>query len=258
MSDLVPFQFDAHEIRVNTDDPGNILWNLADLCAAFGLSNPSEVVSRLESDEYNTLRISEGIPGNPGRLFVNEKGLYRLIFRSNKPEAKRFQNWVFGEVLPSIRKAGKYEIPTPDLLPEDLAIRKMKAWLEIGKMLGPPLYIVQQEAAKAIEQSTGINLRPLLLAAPAQDQIADEDVMLEPNDLAQRLGLSSGQVVNQLIALAGWQVRQNGVWEATTRGAPYCAQHAWTTDHGAKSGINYKWRLTAVKRLLQERNAHAN
>jgi hypothetical protein len=43
-------------------------------------------------------------------LSINEKGLYRLIMRSNKPEAERLQDWVFGEVLPSIRKTGKYEI----------------------------------------------------------------------------------------------------------------------------------------------------
>jgi prophage antirepressor-like protein len=46
-------------------------------------------------------------------LTVTEPGLYRLIFKSRKPVAKRFQRWVLHEVLPSIRKIGKYEIPQP-------------------------------------------------------------------------------------------------------------------------------------------------
>jgi BRO family, N-terminal domain len=47
------------------------------------------------------------------RIVLTEPGLYRLIFKSRKPVAKRFQRWVLHEVLPSIRKTGKYEIPQP-------------------------------------------------------------------------------------------------------------------------------------------------
>lgn len=55
-------------------------------------------------------------PTNGGKqqlIFINEPNLYRVIFRSNKPEAKQFQDWVFNEVLPTIRKTGKYEAPKP-------------------------------------------------------------------------------------------------------------------------------------------------
>lgn len=132
-------------------------------------------------------------------------------------------------------------------LPTELAARELAAWQEIGRMLGTPEYIVQQEAAKQIAATTGINLRPLLLAAPAQQTIAPEDVMLEPADLAKALGFKSGYALNCALETLGWQVRSiAGGWEPTPTGAPYAAQHAWTAEHGTKSGFNYKWKKQAV------------
>lgn len=64
--------------------------------------------AELDSDEKNTVTISDGIPGNPNKTIISEPGLYKLIMRSRKPEAKEFQRWVTHEVLPSIRKHGAY------------------------------------------------------------------------------------------------------------------------------------------------------
>lgn len=143
------------------------------------------------------------------------------------------------------RQATPRKASTP--LPTELAARELAAWQEIGRMLGTPEYIVQQEAAKQIEATTGINLRPLLLAAPAQQTIAPEDVMLEPADLAKALGFKSGYALNCALETLGWQVRSiAGGWEPTPTGAPYAAQHAWTAEHGTKSGFNWKWKKQAV------------
>jgi prophage antirepressor-like protein len=88
-----------------------------DVCQALNLSNTSKAVEGLPDDERGIT--SSYTPGNAetgsGRgmqemLTVTEPGLYRLIFRSDKPEAKRFQDWVFKEVLPSIRATGGYGI----------------------------------------------------------------------------------------------------------------------------------------------------
>lgn len=88
-------------------------WFVAkDICDILELSNPTEALKALDDDEKNTLRISEGIPerGNPNMNIISESGLYSLIFRSNKPEAKAFSRWVRHEVLPSIRKTGCYSM----------------------------------------------------------------------------------------------------------------------------------------------------
>ena len=80
---------------------------------------------------------------NRGMKFINESGLYTLIARSNKPEARRFQRWVTSEVLPSIRKTGQYIIQkqTPSYAIED-PIERAKAWIS------------EQEEKRALEDKT--------------------------------------------------------------------------------------------------------
>ena len=88
------------------------LWFVAiDLCRALSLENVTKALYPLADDEKNTFTISKGIVGNPKMRFVNESGLYRLIFASRKPEAEKFRRWVFHEVLPSIRETGSYSVP---------------------------------------------------------------------------------------------------------------------------------------------------
>ena len=82
----------------------------ADACRILKINNPSQALTRLDDDEKNTLILNEGIRGNPNVNVVNESGLYRLIFASRKPEAKKFQRWIYHEVLPSIRKTGCYSL----------------------------------------------------------------------------------------------------------------------------------------------------
>lgn len=122
MNNVIPFQYETSEIRVIQDDSGEPWWIVSDVCQILGLSNPSETIRGLDNDEKSTLRISEG---GPERNIINEAGLYTLIIRSNKPEAKEFKRWITHEVLPSIRKTGKYEVSNLSEL--DLIIRSAKA-----------------------------------------------------------------------------------------------------------------------------------
>lgn len=137
--------------------------------------------------------------------------------------------------------------------PLELATRDMSAWLDAGKLFGAPLHIVQQEGVKLIATTHGVDFRPLLLAAPAQDNIRDEERMLEPTDLANEFGWGSskrdGMAMNNRLEALGWQVKKiGGGWEATPLGKPHSAPHAWT-EHG-KTGYNLKWRVAAVRQAL--------
>ncbi|QRG86342.1 BRO family protein [Bulleidia sp. zg-1006] len=79
-------------------------WVLKDVCEVLELSNPTVVASRLEDDErakFNLGRQGEAI-------VITESGLYAVILRSDKPNAKEFRKWVTSEVLPAIRKNGAY------------------------------------------------------------------------------------------------------------------------------------------------------
>ena len=84
----------------------------ADVCGALEIGNPSQAISRLDEDEKVTLTTDEGHFGKLGGAqmlnVVSEAGLYSLILRSRKPEAKIFKRWITHEVIPSIRKYGVY------------------------------------------------------------------------------------------------------------------------------------------------------
>ena len=129
MNEIVPFGYDDQLVRTVMVD--NVPWFVAkDVCAALDIKNPSDAIKNLDEDEKNTLEISEGIPnrGNPNMNIISESGLYTLILRSNKPEAKRFRKWVTSEVLPNIRKNGIY-----DITGELAELKRDVAELKIGK-----------------------------------------------------------------------------------------------------------------------------
>ena len=84
-------------------------WFVAkDVCDALTLENSRKATASLDDDEKGVSPIVTP-SGTQQMTIVNESGLYNLIFQSRKPEAKKFRKWVTGEVLPSIRKTGKYE-----------------------------------------------------------------------------------------------------------------------------------------------------
>ena len=112
MSNLIPHVFNDISIRT-TEQNGQIWFVAADVCKALEINNPSDALKRLDDDERLTLANSEGQNGNGAQSYniINESGLYSLILRSRKAEAKRFKKWVTAEVLPSIRKTGGYQVP---------------------------------------------------------------------------------------------------------------------------------------------------
>lgn len=104
------FSYEGNKVRTITDERGELWWVATDVCEILGLSNVADAVSRLDDDEKSTIALTDSIHGNPNRTIVNEPGLYTLILGSRKPEAKAFKRWVTHEVLPAIRKTGKYAI----------------------------------------------------------------------------------------------------------------------------------------------------
>lgn len=94
-------------VRLINNEP----WFVAkDVCDVLGLSNSRKATAALDADERKDgVTISDTVGRTNYATVVNESGLYHLIFQSRKPEAKKFRKWVTGEVLPAIRKTGRYE-----------------------------------------------------------------------------------------------------------------------------------------------------
>ena len=100
------FQFNTHEVR--TVVLGDAAWFVAaDACAVLGIQNPTDAIKRLDDDER--ARFNLGQQGDVN--IISESGLYALVLRSRKPEARKFAKWVTSEVLPAIRKTGSYSLP---------------------------------------------------------------------------------------------------------------------------------------------------
>lgn len=94
-------------VRTITKD-NEPMFCLADVCKALEIKNATDVAKRLEEDEVTRLNLGS----KSGETnFVTESGLYAVILRSDKPNAKKFRKWVTSEVLPSIRKTGSYAVP---------------------------------------------------------------------------------------------------------------------------------------------------
>lgn len=114
---------DFGAIRVSTVE-GEPWFVAKDVCDALGLSNTTEALRNLDDDEVSNISNSE-VAQNGGRAarIISEPGLYKLIMRSRKPEAKAFQRWVTHEVLPAIRKTGGYIAAKQDETPEQIMAR---------------------------------------------------------------------------------------------------------------------------------------
>lgn len=114
MGEIEKFSFEGMaEVRVVKID-GEPWFVAADVCKVLGLSKVSMAIKSLDADEKGVSTVST--PGGDQQVsIINESGLYSLILRSRKPEAKRFKRWVTSEVLPTIRKTGGYATPGTDL-----------------------------------------------------------------------------------------------------------------------------------------------
>ena len=103
------------DIRIAQNEKNEVFFCLSDVCKALEIANPSQVKTRLDSSNLISVEVSTKSANRHGEFtrittmtYIGEANLYRCIFQSKKEEAKGFQNWVFGEVLPQIRKTGGY------------------------------------------------------------------------------------------------------------------------------------------------------
>lgn len=125
---VVEFSFEGYAVRTVIGEDGEPWFVARDVCEILEHSNPTKAVMGLDDDELTLLKVRAGSDGQIREMNgISESGLYTLIIRSNKPNAKKFRKWVTAEVLPSIRKTGSYAMsgfkrgPDPEkLTPEKI------------------------------------------------------------------------------------------------------------------------------------------
>lgn len=103
------FCYEGHDVRVITAS-GDLWWVAKDVCEILGIQNTPQAITRLDEDDICQTDIIDTLGRKQKTYIVSEAGLYSLILRSDKPEAKAFKRWVTHEVIPSIRKTGSYSL----------------------------------------------------------------------------------------------------------------------------------------------------
>jgi len=126
MNELQVFSYEGKEVRTIQRD-GEPWWVLKDVCDVLELSNARMIADRLDEDDVSLAYVTDSLGRQQQTNIVNESGLYSVILRSDKPEAKTFKRWITREVLPQIRKHGAY-ITTSKL--EEI-MNDPDAWIEL-------------------------------------------------------------------------------------------------------------------------------
>ncbi|WP_077463914.1 Bro-N domain-containing protein [Rodentibacter caecimuris] len=121
------FNFNSNSVRVITD-PNQEFWFCGvDVCNILGYENSRTTIQKHCKQGGVSKRYTPTQSGDQEMIFINEPNLYRLIIKSRKPEAEPFEAWVFEEVLPQIRKTGKYQLEPKQLaLPEPTVDREFQ------------------------------------------------------------------------------------------------------------------------------------
>jgi prophage antirepressor-like protein len=253
MNELTVFEnsnFGKVRVVMQDDEP----WFVAkDVCTILGLNNVSEALTSLDLDEKRDITGSD-VGSDISKLrTINESGLYCLVFKSRKPEAKEFKKWVTSEVLPSIRKTGGYnlgfnpktgqKIEHPDWYIEGRAAYDMMV-----NLFKAPEHLAMSETAKWIKTKDGPDVANMMGQLPCSQNIAIEEMMLEPTELGKRFGLS-GIGMNLRLERFGLQNKRGAFWEPTERGMYFSTRHAWGV--GTKSGYNLKWNVSAITKMME-------
>lgn len=200
-TNLQTWNYESSEVRTIQKN-GEPWWVLADVCKVLDLSNPSKVADRLEPDEKANFEL--GLRGGDTNC-INESGLYAVILRSDKPQAKPFRKWVTNEVLPSIRKHGAYM--TDQTL--ERALTSPDFLIELATQLK-----AEQAQRKQLETTVAVQNQQI---AELQPKASYYDVVLNCKDLisigkiAKDYGWSA-QKLNEYLHKHGVQYKQGKTW----------------------------------------------
>ena len=188
MNELMLFQKEEFgQVRV-VEHNGEPWFVAKDVCECLELTNASQTLSYLDDDERDI--ISNDTPGGKqNMLIVSEPGLYSLVLRSRKPEAKAFKRWIVHEVLPAIRKHGIYATENV-----------------VNQILDNPEFGIQLLTALKEEREARVNAekRVAILSHVRKTYTTTE--------IAKELGFRSAVAFNRVLCEQHIQYKQNGTY----------------------------------------------
>lgn len=208
MNELQVFNYNGSQVRT-VEKKGQPWWVLKDVCGILGINNHKDLLKRLDTDEVGRFNLPH--PQNPNKtiemITINESGLYNVILRSDKPEAKPFRKWVTAEVLPTIRKTGTYSVQEKpnkalEIKESNARVRLSNQFLKLAKVDTLSAEYKNILVAKAAEALTGFALIPL----PQSQQ-----KMYTATEIGEMFGVSA-QKIGRLSNEHGLKTDEYGEW----------------------------------------------
>jgi prophage antirepressor-like protein len=255
MNEIKPFNYNSKEVRVICDKKGSPWWVAKDVCDILEHTDPHKAVAGLDEDERKKVPVIDSMGRRQETHCVSESGLYTLILRSNKPEAKPFRKWVTSEVLPSIRKTGAY------LNYRRISISLLHSETESAKMLAKTFgFEGNQALLSANRVVTNIYKIDCLELMGIVHLISDDN---EPHVTPTEIGTEircSGKDANKRLEAAGLQVGQRDEkkklkWVPTDKGMPYAIFKDTGKRHSDGTPVQQLfWRKSVLNILNPKKN----
>lgn len=185
MNNIQIFKYENNDVRT-VEMNGEPWFVLKDVCVVLGLGTVSKVADRLDADEKGMNQIHT--PGGMQDVTViNESGLYNVILRSDKPEAKPFRKWVTSEVLPSIRKNGGYIAGQEQLTPSEL--------------MAKALLVANKTLAERDARISELTVQNAIMQPKAEyfDELVDRNLLTSFRETAKQLGVEEKKFISFLM-----------------------------------------------------------
>lgn len=192
MNNIIQFNFHEKEIRTIQDEDGNPWFIAKDVCETLGIKNPTQAIEFLDDDERSMFNI-----GRQGDVnIISESGLYGLIGKSRKKEAKDFQRWLRKEVLPAIRKTGSYTTSQVDKESFELQIMGIEA---CARMLNYS-ESSKLELIHSVHENNGVPTASLPVYTPAvRVTFSASDLLKKNNCELSALAFNKLMLANRLL-----------------------------------------------------------
>lgn len=248
MSNITPFKFDNHNVRVITDEHGEPLFVGKDICDALGFANPNQAMAThcKGIQKRYPLQTAGGVQE---LRVISEPDMMRLIVNSTLPAAQEFERLVFEEILPTIRKTGSYTAKqTKSILPVS---KEFTQAFKIARLIGCDRNAAAISANNFVFQNTGTNVLSLL----GQTHLEADKQALFFNVSELQPGIS-GVKMNKLLQAAGLQTNEEGRWITTDAALSFCRIFDTGKRHGNGTPIQQiKWSRGVISKLTLSEEA---
>lgn len=204
------------ELRVTRNEKGELLFCLKDVCNSLGLqvgATAKRLGGDINSTNVSSITVLDANDHGQQMYFVTEPDLYRCIFQSRKPTARKFQDWVFNEVLPSLRTTGAYVVAKEEDCEEDIIARGLiaaKAALTRREERIKELECENSQSKQVIE-AQGERIAKDAPKVEYYDQTLNSEDCMTSSQVALDLGITAQELHNKLCQ-ANIIYKQSGQW----------------------------------------------